>query len=368
MTPVPSLSARLGRALIDRFIDETASQSEQTPAMDLVVQGVADHLEELVSLGIVKPFGSLPNRRVNIVTGWNTMCGTVDNPWMTQKTERRHVADRIVMMLIWRDLHSIAWKVGRGEMDQAAREEATLALEAAIDIGTTDLLWAGEEQDFVSGEDLSFVIVDWNLVVGRRTRDWRTPLKPIEDVEPVRMHQVEIDVPTGTLLIGEWFHADGFTDLVDEGDPWRGGSQAENEADAERYVAKHGFVSVSTSRRNLNVFRKGDAIAIGRHDDEEHPKPRGCRSAGSFMVDLRKVTMADRSVLLDILRGIHPDADVEAMVQKIESDRDVVTLKVKPGRYRISSSGRGYIHDLLPGTSPFAAKGFEPVVLIEKIA
>lgn len=116
------------------------------------------------------------------------------------------------------------------------------------------------------------------------------------------------------------------------------------------------------------MFRKGDALGIGHHDEDgDHPKPKGCRRVSNFMVDLRKVTMADRTILLDVLKGIHPDGDVESMVSKIEKDRDVVSLKVKPGRYRVSSSGRGHIEDLLPAESPFASEGFQAVTVIERI-
>jgi hypothetical protein len=374
MTGLPSLSSRLGRALIDRFIDETARGSKGGDTEKLLEKGIADHLEELIGLGVVRRHDSIPNRRVNIVAAWNGMSRNDGEGWLSPETQRRHVAERIFSMLVWRDLHSIAWKVGRGEIDAAAREKATVDLEACMDSGTSDLLWAGEDKDFVSGEDISFVLSDWNLVVGRRIRDWRnrpagSVLEPIEDLEPVRLHQVEIDVPSGRLLIAEWFHVDGFTDLVDEGDPWRGGSHAENESDAERYVSTHGFVSVSTARRCLTVFRKGDTLGIGHHDEDgDHPKPKGCRRVASFMVDLRKVTMSDRSVLVDVLRKVHPDDDVEAMVANIERDRDMVSLKVAPGRYRISSSGRGHIEDLLHATSPFAAEGFQAVTVIERIA
>lgn len=374
MTGVPSLSARLGRALIDRAIDETARESKDGGAIGLVEAGIADHLDELIALGVVKPHDSLPNRRINVVSEWNGMCRTDPEGWLTPESQRRHVAGRIFSMLVWRDLHSIAWAVGRGEMDAAAREKATIELEARMDTGTSDILWAGEDKDFVSGEDLSFVLSDWNLVVGRRIRDWRnrplgSTLERIEDLEPTRLHHVEIDVPSGRLLVAEWFHAPGFTDLVDEGDPWRGGSYAENEADAERYASTHGFTSVSTARRCLTVFRKGDGIGIGHHDEDgDHPKPKGCRRVKDFMVDLRKVTVSDRSVLLDVLKGIHPDGEVEAMVRTIEEDRGVVSMKVEPGRYRVSSSGRGYIEDLLPKASPFVSEGFQAVVTIERVA
>lgn len=374
MTTTPSLSARLGRPLLDRMVQEIAADDRTGEARKLVEEGVAEHLQELIALGIVKAHDSLPNRRINIVSEWNAMCGTGEGLWLGQDSQRRRVASRILMMLAWHDLHSIGWDIRHGKNDPEAREQAMRKVEEKMDGGTSDLIWAGEEKDFVSGEELSFMISGWNLVVGRRIRDWRTRqrdsvVEPIEDLEPTRLHEIEIEAPTGRLLVAEWFHVPGFTELVDEGNPHRGGSDAENEADAERYVKDHGFVSVSTIRRCLTLFRKGDAIGIGHHDEDgDHPKPKGCRRVADFMIDLRKVSIVDRDVLLGIVRRIHPQADAEAMVAEMERKRGVVALDVKPGRYRVVSSGRGHIDDLLPEGHRFASEGFQAVVTLERAA
>lgn len=374
MTSMPSLSARLGRPLLDQLVEEIAADDRTGEAMKLVEEGIARHFEELIALGIVKPHDSLPNRRINIVSEWNAMCGTGGGLWLGQESQRRRIASRILMMLAWHDLHSIGWDVRHGKSDPEAREQAMRRVEARMDGGTSDIIWAGEEQDFVSGEELSFMLSGWNLVVGRRIRDWRSRardavLEPIEDLEPIRLHETEIEAPTGRLLVAEWFHVPGFTELVDEGDPWRGGSDAENESDAERYVRDHGFVSVSTIRRSLTVFTRGDAIGIGHHDEDgDHPKPKGCRRVADFMVDLRKVSIVDRAVLLDIVRRIHPDGDAEAMVAEMEKTRGVVRLNMRPGRYRVSSSGRGHVDDLLPDGHRFASQGFQAVVTLERAA
>lgn len=373
MTATPSLSARIGRPLLDRMIDELAADRRGGEAERLVKEGLSDHLEELIGLGIVRAHDSLPNRRINVVAGWNGMFGDGGDHWCDPASERRRVADRIFAMLAWHDAHSIAWDLKAGRLDAEARERAVRKLEARMDLGTSDPLWAAEEHDFVSGEELSFMISGWNLVVGRRIRDWRTREPgsvpdPIEDLEPVRIHEVEIDAPTGRLLLAEWFHAPGFTDLVDEGNPFRGGSDRENEADAERYARDHGFASVATARRNLTVFAKGGAFGVGHHDEDgDHPAPEGCRRVADLMVDLRKVSVVDRGVLLGILKRIHPDGDVEAMVSRIEKDRDVIGLKVAPGRYRVSSSGRGYVHDLLDADDPFRSEGFGTVATIRRV-
>jgi len=38
-----------------------------------------------------------------------------------------------------------------------------------------------------------------------------------------------------------------------------------------------------------------------------------------------------------------------------------------PGRYRVVSSGRGYIKDLLDEGHPLKVTGYEPVMILEKM-
>lgn len=365
---VPKLSARLGRPLIDRLIDEAACGSRTSTVEEHVIAQVSEHLGDLIALGIVKPHDSLPNRRINTVASWNAMCGGADAGWCDPTTERNRIADTVARMVFLRDVAHLGHSIANERIDAAGREERTRSIEAMMDEGTSALLWSGEDHDFASGERVSIAFVGWNLLVARRTRDCRTALQPIEDHRPAAIHDLEIDVPSGEILVADWFHAPGFTDLVDEGNPWRGGSDEENQSDAERYRDNHGFVSVSTCTRSLTLFGRGDTIGIGHHDEDgEHPKPKGCRRIATLLVDLRKISIVDREVLVEILGKIHPIDRARVMVDEIADRRRTVRLKVRPGRYRVRSNGRGRIDDLLPADHRFATPGFEAVVVIEPV-
>lgn len=363
---MPKLSERLGRPLIDRLVDEAASGNQGSTVEDIVIPQVSEHLAQLITSGFVKPHDSLPNRRINTVTSWNAMCGVDEGAWYDPATERKRIAETIAHMLFLRDVAHLGDSIARGRIDASTRENRIRSIEAMMDEGTSAVLWSGEDHDFASGERVSIAFAGWNLLVARRTRDYRTPLQPIEDHRPAAIHDLVIDVPSGEILVADWFQAPGFTDLVDEGNPWRGGSDEENQSDAERYLENHGFVSVATCTRSLTLFRRGDRVGIGLHDENGgHPKPRGCRRTATLLVDLRKVSIADRKVLQDVLGRIHPTDQARAMVDEIAESRRTIRLKVRPGRYRIQSSGRGHIDDLLPSDDPFSAPGFQAVVVIE---
>jgi hypothetical protein len=368
MTDVPSLSSRIGRELLDRLVDVVLDGSAGKVIRDRIAGHLADHLAQLRELGVVRPFDALPNRRMNLVRSWNVMCGVAQDTYSTQARETLEIARTFDMALVVRLAHDIAWKAKDGSMDPERREAAMLDMMARMDAG--DARWwylSGTAADFVSGEEFSYEMRGWNLVVGRM-QDRRDALAPAEDLEPTTLHEVEIDLPTGSLLVADWFRADGFTDMVDEGQPWRGGSQAENERDAERYVRDHGFASVASIRRSLAVLTDGTSITVGHHDEDgEHPLPTGYRRVDDMLIDLRKVSLADRASLVTTLSRVHEAGRAAALVDELADDGDVVSLEVAPGRYRVVSSGRGYIEDLLEDGHPLKVPGYEPVMILERV-
>lgn len=366
---MPSLSARIGRERMNRLVDAYAAKGDTEPLMDDMTADLADHLAALRDAGLIVPHDALPNRRMNLQHSWNVMCGTAEHRYSSQEGETLAVARRLSHALISVPLHMLAFDVESGKVDAASRDTRMRAIMTEMDTG--DLPWwklGAYEQDFVSGEELDFEMRGWALVFGRRGGRGEG-ITPAEDLPAVTMHEIDIDLPTGELLIADWFRSDGFTDLVDEGNPWRGGSQNENERDAERYARDHGFVSVSSARRSLTILRNGDTVTAGHHDEDgEYPLPQGFSRVRDLLIDLRKVSLADKATLISILSRIHPQDRAQEMADEIARDRDTVRIRVEPGRYRISSSGRGYIEDLLTDDSPIRAAGYEPVMMMTRIA
>lgn len=365
----PTLSARIGHDRLDRMLKSWIDESPDRTLQQEIEGVFAEHLLALADAGTVRRYDLLPNRRLNLVHSWNRM---FDPDPATRSDGALEVARRVSYAMVFAPLAHQSFDLRGKAKDADSRAPAVESLGARIDTGNAPwYMTGGSEQDFVSGESFSYEIVDWNLVIGRHDRT--SGIQPAEDMPPVALHKVEIDMPTGRILIADWLStgdmSDGFTDLVDEGNPWRGGSEVENERDAERYARDHGFVSVASAHRCLSVLTDGRCITIGRYDEDgDHPVPKGFRIVrGLLVIDLRKVSVVDRSSLVSLYAGIHDTNEAEKLVSAIEKDRDTVSVDMAPGRYRVIGSGRGYVGDLLEDGHPLKVEGYEPVMILEKV-
>lgn len=363
---IQSLSGRIGLPRLEAMIDIYARKGDATPHEAELTVLLAEHLTELREAGVLQPHNALPNRSMHVIESWNGMWkGTA---YTKPADEARDTAERFGWHLINAGLVDLAYLQAKG-MSESERAQAFYDLTMRMDAGDVSYWRIGNlEEDYASGERLAYEMRAWNLVVGRRPERGVRHLEPVEDVGPKTLHHVDIEVPTGELLVADWFRADGFTDLVDEGNPWRGVSCAENEADAERYVRDHGFVSVKSAMRSLTILRNRDRIAIGSHDEEvAHALPVGYRRVKDMLIDLRKVSIVDRSKLVETLSRMHPHDRAERLAGEVAAADGTVRIKVAPGRYRVTSSGYGGIGDLLEEGHPHKRNGYEPVLLLERI-
>ena len=362
-----ALSARIGRDTLDLMLTSWIDGNPDNAASNSIEAALAEHLVALVRAGAVRRYDALPNRRMHLIHDWN---GMFDADADKSHAAAQTVAGRFAHHLVVIHLAYLGFDIkNRG----AEREAGMDAAIAKIDAGEARWVHIGNyEHDFVSGEEFDYEIIDWNLVIGRRGGA-REGLQPIDDVPPQTLHRVEIDLPTGRLLLADWLStgemSDGFTEMVDEGNPWRGGSYADNEKDAERYARDHGFVSVSSARRCLSVLTDGSCLTVGHYDEDgDQPLPAGFSIVrGLLVIDLRKISVADRSSLVSLYSRMHDADHAEDLVSKIEADRDTVAVNLLPGRYRVVSSGRGYIEDLLDEGHPLKVAGYEPVMILEKM-
>lgn len=358
----PSLWNRIGMETIEAYLASEGAGRKRSDLDSAITDALAAHLIGLREMGLVRAYDAIPNRRVNEVHDWNVMCGLEESRYSTPDEAARSVAQRLMHALITVHLMMASFDLRDGK----DRGEVLAKLQAQVDSGTTRR-WLSdmEAHDHVSGETLSLVVRDWNMLLVERSRD--AEQKPIADIQPTKLETVDLELPTGDVLISDWFRAEGFTDHVDEGDPWRGGSERESEADTRRYVADHGFASVRTCRTSVSVVTDGRIHGVMRWDEDMLDLPDGLRHVGDMSFSLRQISVIDRESLRGVLSRIHPSARTDELVQEEFSPepRDAVRIQTTPGRHRVSYSGRGYIHDLLPEGHPFRIEGFEVVMTLE---
>ena len=364
MNTIKLLSERIDENIIQDLINGGELNKD---LLDGLTSIYAEHLIALADAGVIRPYNGAQNRRMNLLYSWNQMADTKGEEGR-RLIEARHVANRLFPGFFHLRLSLLIDNLKRSGSTDSGEMHKAIASE--LDAG--NIRWwtlSSQEYDFISGQDFAYELRDWNIQIGIRPEiRGRKDLVPVDDLPPPALQILEIMIPSGDLLIADWFRAEGFTDLVDEGQPWRGGSVLEDEADAERYVRDYGFISARSERRSLIIITDGKGISVGAYDEDgNHPLPIGWHQVGNILIDLRKISAVDREVLSAILHRIHSEERSREFSEQVATNSDTVRLKVTPGRYQAISSGRGYLEDLLPQDHSLKIPGFEPVLILEKI-
>lgn len=136
------------------------------------------------------------------------------------------------------------------------------------------------------------------------------PVVPMEIPKPIR--QVEITLPSGILMMADWFRIPGFTEGVGKDDYTKPSINSDLGIDERTrdHYERLGLMRIHTGNCVPNLIKDGEAIRVG-YFDEDHEAfwtEDGERSevampemAGRVCCDLWDVTFADREILIDIL-------------------------------------------------------------------
>lgn len=209
-----------------------------------------------------------------------------------------------------------------------------------------------------------------HMIWGDRKLGTNTRFVPLEPwVEPRAIRHVEIAVPSGVVLMADWFRVPGFTEGIrDKNEFKRASINSDQGIDIRTrdHYERLGLMRIHTGNCVPQVIREGGLLRIG-HLDEDHEdlwieKEDGSVTentaampevAGRVCCDLWDVTFADREILIDIIvaggkiieanGGIgdrnRPVSDfvtdrvaAGTMLDAYVSEHDVATLKFEPGQ------------------------------------
>lgn len=135
-------------------------------------------------------------------------------------------------------------------------------------------------------------------------------IPPLELPKPVR--QVEITLPSGILMMADWFRIPGFTEGVGDDDyskPSINSDLGIDERTRDHYE-RLGLMRIHTGNCVPQLVQDGDAIRVGHFDEDsdlfwnDDGAPSGVKMpemAGRVCCDLWDVTFSDREILIDIL-------------------------------------------------------------------
>ena len=147
---------------------------------------------------------------------------------------------------------------------------------------------------------------------------------------------VSIPVPSGQLLVADWFRIEGFTDAVDVGD--QDGRKSLNTAagcrEATDRYAMHGLMSVSVGNTSPSVFvRNGQFLVASAEFDEESGDDRvlAGENLGSITTDLWWVSAIDREVLTSLIAQSVSEEVARARVASFIEEWGCTTVSLPPG-------------------------------------
>lgn len=159
-----------------------------------------------------------------------------------------------------------------------------------------------------------------------------------EEVPVPQVHHTTIPVPSGKLLIADWFRHNTFTALAEQA--WAGSlSSAWACAQKTRAMAeKLGVAHVFVGNTSPSVVADQSGVRVGCLDDEAQAIEQG-----SVCTDLWWVSMVDKQVLVDLLAQKMPHRQAQREVEELVANQagtgDVMELEVAPGTHHLYYSG-----------------------------
>jgi hypothetical protein len=306
--------------------DYTAWSAVYRQHCDIAENALGGFLKAIAAAGKLKQLPETYKRKHRLALAWNALAaGGVEGYQLDQLTRRFDYA------LLVMDKYAAR---------QLPVEVAYADLIGRANAGTLEWFEADSREECgTTGEQVYFELSNWAPRLGTvdastGERDLR-PLRPIP--RPSVIHQ-RIPVPSGELLIADWFRIPAFTEAVE--DPAKKACEysINNEAGCARYTAwcaKQGFMSVFVGDGSRSIIERDGHLLIADIDEDGElgePPVEG-RFAGSVCNDLWWTSAIDRQVLTDIIARSVPRVEAERLVEDMVQTQhsDVTTLKVPKG-------------------------------------
>lgn len=148
------------------------------------------------------------------------------------------------------------------------------------------------------------------------------------------LHEMDVDFPSGQLLVADWFRIDEFTQATEEWEGVEGFVSLNSEAGQlwrTHRLAEKGIVCVGT-HFSAEILQDGGVIqAVVLSDEGE-----GLRSSvGHVSTRLWAVTLVDRQTLQEILEKRLTAEEATAAIEEMVESQDITQLSVRPGRHHL---------------------------------
>ena len=347
---------RLDRSTFARYASMGPSFDRDAFESATVEPIVLAHFDEAVAAGLVKPVVGIANRDIRLPNAWNARIAGTSYEWASV------LQWQLARLVLHWAIHAHVRGGGDGVDPETAIDEAYTSLCAAMDSG--DLVGPrshpllppnpafDELQDSATGDRCRMSAKGWVPTIERfnRQRTCRDDLWVVlADVEADTLHSIEIDVPTGVLVLADCLperihkaiQSNAEAVIGDEiwGDSHSVGNARGRVALAELTARTSNVAEICTTNTSVAPFVDGDRIVVvndfASGDSDDDAAVEGARRAGRFCCDRWTVLAADRSTLLGLM-GRRGDPEKALSKWLSEQGDEVVVLDVTPGRWRVT--------------------------------
>jgi hypothetical protein len=358
-----AFAERLSLAAFDALAQMGPSFDRDAVMNDVVSPAVMAHLEAVKADGRLGRIEGTDNRGIRLATAWNDFLDGTDSEW-------RYVLEHGLSQFV------LIWAIEgclKGQDDPSVREQTMLdAYESMCRLMEEGRLVKptffptmtaqpalDDLRDGATGDRCRLMVEDWQprlqkFDLGAKDAGYWIPLETV--AAPV-VETIEIDLPTGRLLMGDYLRMPGMHEGLEARieaalgsriyDDEHSTNSARGRANTTRAIWNCGSVlQICTTNTTVAVHHAdGRLVVCDDHDGSgNEPAVAVMRRAAEISCDRWTVLLADRSDVLTLMKegrdvSGKPAADgVEADLDAWMAgpDFDAVEIVVEPGRWRVS--------------------------------
>lgn len=318
------------------------------------------HFQDMVRQGRVGHIAGIKGRDIRVATAWNATIDDERVDWYWTLSQKLGHAVLIA---------GIAAQFAKGRdhdlpLSDQENTEAHAELCTLMDAGDLNdgLLGRGafdELQDSRTGDRCRLIVKGWQPRLERLQRDpyaWTA----VEDVEEIPTQTIEIDLPSGDILMTDYLRIESFREGLDArlehrlyGDrtystDYSIGTDAGSINLLEATWQEGRVLEVRTDNTSVSVFQSPEGrltvVDATTRSGDGAPRVRCGRKIGRFSCDRWTVLVMDRQDVLAIMAeggSADPTAELDAFLASDDCyAEDTLSLKVAPGKWRVTYGPR----------------------------
>ena len=285
---------------------------------------VLEYVKQKGRLGQLVPVPYSLNRGHSWANTWNELvAGETVEEW------------RLEQLTSGFGVHFLSSFVGSPSSESTSLELGYQALIETMKHGNFQEMPESSKDCQLSGQHYAVGMNNWTPYLfhwERSATGKRMAVPLLGNLEMPPLQTVEIEAPSGQLLIADWFRITEFTEQVkaDESNKTSLNLMVGRFQETQRYAKKYGFLSVSVGNTCPKIIQRGDAILIATLDEDCGASDTDVK--GSVCTDLWWATLIDKDVLCQVIATKTGSEKAQKIVADyLKNESNWASVTVPPG-------------------------------------